>query len=68
MTQLLEKAISKVKELSSAEQDAMAAVILAELEHVEWDRQIEQDSKAGRFDKLIKKLREDIADGRSEPF
>ena len=68
MTQLLEQAISKVKELSSAEQDAMAAVILAELEHAEWDRQIEQDLQAGRFDKLIKKIREDIAAGRSQPL
>ena len=68
MTQLLEQAINKVKQLSSAEQDAMAAVILAELEHTEWDRQIERDLNAGRFDKLIKKMREDIAAGRSEPL
>jgi len=68
MTQLLEQAISKVKELSSAEQDAIAAVILAELEHADWDRQIEQDLKAGRFDKLVKKLREDIAAGNSQPL
>lgn len=68
MTQLLEQAISKVKELSSVEQDAIAAVILAELEHADWDRQIEQDLKAGRFDKLVKKLREDIAAGNSQPL
>ena len=68
MTQLLEQAINKVKELSSAEQDAMAAVILAELEQAEWDRQIEQDLKAGRFDKLINKMREDIAAGRCQPL
>ena len=63
MTQLLEEAISKVKQLSPAEQDAIAAVILAELEHADWDKQIEQDLKAGKFDKLIKKMREDIAAG-----
>ncbi len=68
MTQLLEQAISKVKALSSDEQDAMAAVILAELEHIEWDRQIEQDLKAGRFDKLVEKLREDIAAGKCQPL
>jgi muramidase (phage lysozyme) len=68
MTQLLEQAISKVKELSSAEQDAMAAVILAELEHADWDRQIEQDLKAGRFDNLIKKVREGIAAGKCQPL
>ena len=68
MTQLLEEVINKVKQLSSAEQDAMAALILAELEHAEWDRQIEQDLKAGKFDKLIKKMREDIAAGRGGPL
>ena len=68
MTQLLEQAINKVKELSSAEQDAMAAVILAELEHAEWDREIDRDLKAGRFDKLIKKMREDISSGKSQPL
>ena len=68
MTQLLEQAISKVKELSADEQDAMAAVILAELEHAEWDREIEKDLKAGRFDKLIKKVREGIAAGKSQPL
>jgi hypothetical protein len=68
MTRLLEEAINKVKHLSIAEQDAMAAVILAELEHAEWDSQIDQDLKAGKFDKLIKKMRDDIAAGRCQPL
>lgn len=68
MTRLLEEAISKVEQLSTDEQDAMAAVILAELEHADWDRQIEQDLKAGKFDKLIKKMRDDISAGRCEPL
>lgn len=68
MTRLLEEAINKVKQLSVAEQDAMAAVILAELEHAEWDSQIDQDLKAGKFDKLIKKMRDDIAAGRCQPL
>jgi muramidase (phage lysozyme) len=68
MTRLLEEAIDKVKQLSIDEQDAMAAVILAELENADWDRQIEQDLKAGRFDKLIKKMRDDIAAGRCQPL
>ena len=46
----------------------MAALILTELEHAEWDKQIEQDLKAGKFDKIIKKLREDIAAGRAKPL
>ncbi len=68
MTRLLEEAIDKVKQLTLDEQDAMAAVILAELENADWDRQIEQDLKAGRFDKLIKKMRDDIAAGRCQPL
>jgi hypothetical protein len=68
MTQLLEEAIDKVKQLSIPEQDAMAAVILAELENAEWDRQIEHDLKAGELDKLIKKMRDDIAAGRNQPL
>jgi hypothetical protein len=68
MTQLLEEAILKVKQLDSAQQDAMAAVILAELDHLEWDWQIEQDLKAGKLDKLIRKVRDDIARGRSQPL
>jgi muramidase (phage lysozyme) len=68
MTRLLEEAIHKVKQLSIDEQDAMAAVILAELENADWDRQIEQDLKAGRFDELIKRMRDDIAAGRCQPL
>jgi muramidase (phage lysozyme) len=68
MTRLLEEAIDKVKQLSLDEQDAMAVVILAELENADWDRQIEQDLKAGKFDKLIKKMRDDIAAGRCQPI
>lgn len=68
MTRLLQEAIDKVRQLGIDEQDAMAAVILAELENADWDRQIEQDLKAGRFDKLIKKMRDDIAAGRCQPL
>lgn len=39
MTQLLEEAMNKLKRLSPAEQDTVAAVILAELEdEAGWDR------------------------------
>ena len=38
MTKLLEKAVAKVKELPAAEQDAIAALILDELEdEARWD-------------------------------
>jgi hypothetical protein len=68
MTRLLEEAIDKVKQLSLAEQDAMAAVILAELDNAEWDQQIEQDLRTEKLDKLIKKMRDDIAAGRNQPL
>lgn len=68
MTRLLEEAIDKVKQLSLPEQDAMAAVILAELDNAEWDRQIEQDLRAGKLDKMIKKVRDDVAAGRNQPL
>ena len=68
MTRLIEEAIDKVKQLSLADQDAMAAVILAELDNAEWDQQIEQDLITGKLDKLIKKMRDDIAAGRNQPL
>jgi len=43
-------------------------VILAELEQANWDKQIEQDLRAGKLDKLIQRVREDVAGGRSEPI
>ena len=43
MTQLLEKAISAIKKLPVEEQDAIAAVIMAELESErEWDNAFER--------------------------
>ena len=68
MTRLLEEAINKVKQLGQDEQDAMAAVILAELENADWDQQIEDDLKAGKFEKLFKKMRDDINAGRCQPL
>jgi hypothetical protein len=43
-------------------------VILAQVDDAEWDRQIEQDLKAGKLDSLIKKLREDVAAGGASRF
>ena len=68
MTPLLEEIINKVKPLSPAEQDAMAAIFLAELKQAEWDKQIEEDLKAGRLDTLIQEAEEDIAAGRTQPL
>ena len=34
----------------------------------EWDRQIENDLKAGRLDKLIEEAKDDIAAGQTTPL
>lgn len=47
MTQLLEQAIAKVKELSPAQQDAIATLILEELEdEAYWNRTFEKSQDA----------------------
>ena len=62
MTTLLDKAIAKVSKLPTSKQDAIASIILDELEDDElWDKQF-----AGSQDKLSKlasKVRRDIAAG-----
>lgn len=68
MVQLLEEAISKVKRLPPAEQEAIAEIILAELKQTEWDKQIKEDLKAGRLDQLIREAEDDIAAGRTTPL
>ena len=34
----------------------------------EWDRQIEEDAKAGRLDSVIREAQADIAAGRTRPL
>lgn len=63
MTQMLEKALAKVQELSAAEQDAIAALILEELaDEQRWDEAFarSQDQLA----RLADKVREDVRAGR----
>lgn len=63
MTQLLEQAFSKVKNLPAAEQDAIAALILDELA----DDQRWQESFSRSQDQLARlaaKAREDVRAGR----
>jgi hypothetical protein len=62
MTQLLEKAISKIKKLPVEEQDAIAAVIMAELESErEWDNAFEgSHNELGRLaEEALQKYRAD---------
>jgi len=47
---------------------ARLAAWFAEYEAEQWDRQIEEDQKAGRLDGVMQRVREDIAAGRSKPL
>lgn len=39
-----------------------------QFENEQWDRQIEADSKAGKFDKLIEQARKELAEGKAREF
>ena len=41
---------------------------LEEMRQQQWDRQIERDSKSGRFDALIEQAKRDVAAGHSKPL
>ncbi len=65
MTQLLEEALTEVRKLPESEQDAIATLILAELE----DERRWQETFARSQDQLARlaaKVREDIQAGRVE--
>ena len=50
------------------DQFARFAAWFVEYQAEQWDRQIEQDLRAGRLDGVIQKAQEDIAAGRSKPL
>ena len=63
MTQLLEQAIGEARKLPESEQDAIAVLILEELEDERrWDEAFA--SSQGRLAELATKVRQDIAAGR----
>ncbi len=67
MTQLLEKAISEIKKLSNDEQDAIAAVSMAELESErQWERAF--DSTAEQLTTLADEALAEYRSGKTEPF
>ena len=41
---------------------------LNELQNERWDQEIERDVAAGRFDEIIARGKQDIAEGRSRPI
>ena len=67
MTQSLEKAILEIKKLPDEEQDAIAAVIMAELESErQWDNAFE-NSRA-ELDQLAEEALEEYSDNKTEPL
>lgn len=44
------------------------ATWFAEYQAEKWDRQIEEDLRAGRLNDALRRAREDIAAGRSKPL
>ena len=67
MTQSLERAISEIKMLPDQEQDAIAAVILAELESDrQWDHAF-ANSRA-ELEQLAEEALEEYRAGRPEPL
>ena len=63
MTQLLEKVLSEVHKLPPEKQDAIAAVILEELEDAQlWDKAFSESED--KLSELAQKVRTDIKAGR----
>ena len=62
--QELEQAISQLP----AEDLSRFAEWFEEFMADEWDKQIERDVASGKFDKIIRKVDEDIDAGRSTPL
>ncbi len=63
MTQLLEKVLTEVHKLPPEKQDAIAAVILEELEDAQlWDKTFSESEN--KLSQLAQKVRTDIKAGR----
>jgi hypothetical protein len=73
MTQVLQKAIESLNNLSEAEQNQIATRLLEEIENLhpqkaitqdEWDMELERDLNAGHLDALMAEALEDYKAGR----
>lgn len=63
MTQLLQRALAEVQNLSASEQDAIAAIVLEEIaDERAWDDAFARSQPA--LSRLAEKVREGIRDGR----
>jgi len=63
----LEEIESAVKELDETEYSRFRQW-LADYDNAMWDKQIEEDVKAGRLDKLIAEADEELKQGRTIPL
>ena len=63
----LEQIEKSIETLSNDELHKLAAWF-AELRSQRWDRQIEEDAKAGRLDKFAEEALADIRAGRTRPL
>ena len=63
----LEQITKSVETLSDEEIKAFSAWF-DELRWQRWDRQIEEDSKSGKLDKLLDSVRAEIAAGKTTPL
>lgn len=63
----LERLVEMVRELSPEEFDTFAASV-EELRAERWDREIENDSAAGRLDKLIEGALASHGEARTRPL
>lgn len=66
MTQLLATAIEQIQKLPEAEQDAIASLILAQLDEQSWDESFARSQEP--LAKLADQARADIAAGRVRPL
>lgn len=65
MTELLERAIARLKALPSSEQDAIAVRLLAELEDEQvWKAQFESTTDK-EWDRIAERVRQEISDRHS---
>lgn len=68
MTELLEKAIAKLKTLPASEQDAIATRLLAEMEDEQtWKAQFEATT-GEQWDRIAEMVRQEIAAGDITPL
>jgi hypothetical protein len=65
VTQLLQRALAAVQKLSSSEQDAIAAIIIDELEDEKlWDEAFAQSQES--LSRLVEKARADVRAGKTK--